>query len=291
MHYVLADDSVPFDGFTSARRPLGSAEKGFAYLAAALAKRHTVTVLNRTPYQLTAEGVEYRPLSEIQHRPMEADVVIAGRRPQLLGAVRRAKHRLLWVTAPPDYLTAPSNAALWPSFAPTLLFISALQQRQYGGPLPHRLLVPGVAPAFFPTEPSTITDGAIWAPPKTEERLAPHAVVTTHPLHGLAWLAEIWRRLIHPQMPEARLAVYSATLARGLRGEEIAPELQPVVERVKEAAAANLVVTDPRGDLGMAEVYRTARVHLYPGHPQDFGCWTLAETQAAGVPAVVWRNT
>lgn len=286
MHYVLADDSVPFDGFTSSRRPLGGAEKGLAQLAAALAKRHTVTVLNRTPYPVTAEGVDYKPLSELQSRPLEADVLIASRRPQLLGAVRKAKHRLLWVTAPPDYLDVPANAALWPSFTPTLLFVSSAQQRQYRGALPHRLLAPGVASTFFPPEP-VANDSAVWAPsPPAEMRNAPHAVVTTHPLHGLIWLSEIWRRLIHPRLPTARLAVYSATLAKGVRGEEIAPELEPVLAKVLEASSANVVVTDPVGDIGMADVYRTSRVHLYPGHPQDFGCWTLAESQASGVPAV-----
>jgi glycosyltransferase involved in cell wall biosynthesis len=287
MHYALIDDSVPFDSFTSGRRPLGGAEKGFARLAVALAKRHSVTVLNRTPYAVTGEGVDYRPLSDLQHRPLEADVVIAGRQPHLLGAVRKARHRLLWVTAAPGYLDAPANADLWASFMPTILFISAAQQRQYRGPLPHKLLAPGVSSTFFPREPSPETGGEAWAPTAPSlERQAPHAVITTHPLHGLIWLAEIWRRLIHPQMPEARCAVYSTTLAKGMRGEEVAPELQPVVERVREASAANMIVTDPLGDIGMADVYRAARVHLYPGHPQDFGCWTLAESQAAGVPAV-----
>jgi glycosyltransferase involved in cell wall biosynthesis len=59
-----------------------------------------------------------------------------------------------------------------------------------------------------------------------------------------------------------------------------------VLAKVMEASSANVVVTDPLGDTGMAGVYRTSRIHLYPGHPQDFGCWTLAESQAAGVPAV-----
>jgi glycosyltransferase involved in cell wall biosynthesis len=36
----------------------------------------------------------------------------------------------------------------------------------------------------------------------------------------------------------------------------------------------------------MAELYRSARVHLYPGHPDDMVCWTLMESQACGLPAV-----
>ena len=62
------------------------------------------------------------------------------------------------------------------------------------------------------TPAEALTDPAIWAgsprTPATADRgVPPHAVVTTHPLHGLVWITEIWRRLIHPQMNEARLAI------------------------------------------------------------------------------------
>src|SRR6185312_15495853 len=32
--------------------------------------------------------------------------------------------------------------------------------------------------------------------------------------------------------------------------------------------------------------FRAARVHLYPSQATDYACWTLAESQAAGLPAV-----
>jgi len=287
MHYVLADDSVPFDGHTSGRRPLGGAEKGFAQLAAALVRKgHDVTVLNRTPFALTTEAVDYRPLNEVDLRAEDADVLIAFRRPQLLGAARKARHRLLWVTAPPAYLDAEPNKTLWRSFSPTVLFISEAQRATYHGPLPNHLLMPGVAAPFYETPSSAASPWAPTPPETTPRTIPPHAIVTTHPLHGLAWLLEIWRRLINPQMPEARLVIYSATLSKGMRDEEIDPAIMPLVDRIKSVGHMNVVVSDPRGDQGMADVYRNSRVHLYPGHPQDFGCWTLAESQAAGVPAV-----
>jgi glycosyltransferase involved in cell wall biosynthesis len=299
MHYVLVDDSVPFDGYTSARRPLGGAEKAFASLAAALASRgHDVTVINRTPYPVTAEGVRYKPIEEIQQRPLEADVVLAFRQPSLLGAVRKAKHRLLWVVAAPDYLTASANKSYWESFKPTLLFVSAAQQQAYRGALPHRLLAPAVRATFY--EPITAPEldpypdvmgdpmGGTTAPAEPA-RVPPHAVVTTHPLHGLYWITEIWRRLIHPQLPEARLAVYSTVLAKGMRDEPVPENIQPILARVKQASDANVVVIDPRSDRGMAEVYRASRIHFYPGHEHDYACWTLMESQAAGTPAIA-RN-
>jgi hypothetical protein len=246
-----------------------------AALARSLAGRnHTVTVINRAAYATTAEGVRYLPLDEIHHRPLEADVLIASRQPRLLGAVRKAKHRLLWAVAAPGYLTAEANTPLWESFKPTVLFVSAAQQKAYGGALPHRLLPPGVTRLFHDAHAGD------------DRHVPPHAVATTHPLHGLAWLVEIWRRLVHPQMPEARLTLYSSLLAKGLRDEEVPEAIAPVLERVKLAAGANVVVAEPKNDAGMAEVYRASRIHFYPGHPHDYACWTLAESQAAGTPAV-----
>jgi glycosyltransferase involved in cell wall biosynthesis len=285
MHYVFIDDSVPFDGFTSGRRPLGGAEKAFASLAAAIAGRgHTVTALNRTPYPVIAEAVRYRPLDEIQGRPLDADVVVAFRQPSLLGTVRKAKHRLLWAVAQPDYLKAAANDRYWESFKPTLLFVSATQARGYDGPLSHRLLAPGVRSIFALAPP--VLERSPDAPAEPPAPKPPHVIVTTHPLHGLAWLTEIWRRLIHPQLPEARMAVYSSILAKGVRDEAVPEPIQPVLNRVRSAAEANVVVIDPLGDDGMAAAYRDSRIHLYPGHPQDYACWTLLESQAAGTPAI-----
>jgi len=281
MHYVFVDDSIPFDGYTPARRAVGGAEKALIGLAGALGGRgHTVTVLNRTPYAVTADGAFYQPLEDLRERPLEADVVIAFRQPALLGAVRKAKHRLLWAVAAPGYLEAAVHQPLWESFQATLLFSSASQRAAYRGHLNNRLLLPGVANAFHRAQ----DDEAVDAP--AAGSVPPHAVVTTHPLHGVAWITEIWRRLIHPQYQDARLVIYSSLLTKGLREEEIPEAIQPVLERVKAAQDANVVVADPRGDQGMAEVYQANRVHLYPGHAQDLTCWTLAESQASGTPAV-----
>ena len=37
----------------------------------------------------------------------------------------------------------------------------------------------------------------------------------------------------------------------------------------------------------MAVAYQDASVHLYPGHADDMGCFTLMESQASGCPAVI----
>jgi glycosyltransferase involved in cell wall biosynthesis len=292
MHYVLIDDSIAFDGYTSARRPLGGAEKAFASLGGALVKRgHSVTVLNRIQYPTWCEGAKWRPLDDPQ-LTTEADVVIAFRKPGLLGTVRQAKQRLLWVVGAADYLNAKGVTDFFESLDPKVVFATAAQKLSYKGNSPTAVIAPGVRNTFYepPTnEMEPLHEVGVESeaqPPAAPTIPPPHAVVTTHPQQGLAWLIDIWTKIIHPQMPQARLAVYSAALHKGTKGEEIAPELKPVLELVQSVANKNVVIVEPRSDRGMADDYRASRVHLYPSFSQDIACWTLQESQATGLPAV-----
>src|SRR5437764_1336934 len=136
MRYVLVDDSIAYDGYTPIRRALGGPEKAVVSLATALQLRgHEVNVINRTTYAHMADGAYYTPFGD-SVLPKSADVVIAMRKPALLGAVRQAKHRLLWVIGASDYLNAAANQALWDSFKPTVLFVGPAQARTYTGKLP-----------------------------------------------------------------------------------------------------------------------------------------------------------
>ncbi len=300
MQYVFVDDSpLQYDGYTNLRRAIGGAEKAVGGLASALAERgHEVKVINRTTYAHMADGAYYTPFGD-SWAPKAANVVIAMRKPALLGHLRTVKHRLLWVTGVPDYLAAEANAPLWESFNPGLIFLSDLQRRSYKGKLKSLVVTPGIRSAYFELP-------IVHEPDPHEEALnpelyaarqavlaampsgppGPNAIVTSHPLHGLSWLIDLWTTRIHPAMPAARLSIFSASLGKAQRGEEIAEDLAPVFAQVQAAADKNVAIAEPISDDGMAAVYRTARVHLYPGHQQDFACWTLGESQTAGLPAV-----
>ena len=316
MRYVFVDDStLNYDGYTPMRRPVGGAEKGVIGLASALqARGHEVKVINRVSYAHMAEGAYYTPFGDSM-APKSADVLIALRKPQLMGTLRAATHRLLWVVGGPDYLSAAANEPLYDSFEASLLFIGENQKRAYKGKVRSAVITPGVRSVYYePPAPPTlmpsytpddyhtdpVADEARQAAQKAAEEEAvanagppplppPHAIVTTHPLQGLGWLVDVWTRLIHPQMPSARLAVYSAVLGKGIKGEEVPANVMPILAQVMAAAGANVVVVDPMNDEGMAAAYRASRVHLYPGDAQDYACWTLGESQATGLPAVA-RN-
>jgi hypothetical protein len=270
MHITLVDDSIPFDGFTSSSRPLGGAEKAFASLAGALGGiGHDVHVYNRTSFPLLIEGAHWETLNKAF--PTRTDVLIAFRKPSLLSAVRLAGKRLLWVTASARQLE-PARKAI-ESFRPALIFLGATQLAAWRNKedLPAYALAPAVRQDYFADIPAALAE-------------RPTAVVTTHPSHGLDWLLDRWTLQIQPTVPSARLVIVSSLLDKGRAGGEIADEMRPLLERAMAAEGVEIML--PGGDQTMATLYRSARVHLYPGHPDDMACWTLMESQACGLPCV-----
>lgn len=273
MRIALFDDSIEFDGYLPDSFPLGGAEKAFASLASALAGRgHDVSVYNRCSYALTIEGASWKTWDG--RRPLETDVLIAFRRPSLLLEVRKAAHRVLWVTAPPEYLDKPAARKLLASVEPTVVLIGATQAARWHGPkVPTAVIEPGVRTPYLAEGAALTAD-------------TPTAVTTTHPRHGLDWLLDLWVERIHPAVPKAELHVYSALLARSRVGGDVPEEFRPLLAKAEAAVEKGVRIREPLGDNAMSLAYRAARVHLYPGHRDDMACWTLAESQACGLPAV-----
>lgn len=272
MHITLVDDSISFDGFSPANRPLGGAEKAFASLAGALVRRgHDVHVYNRARFPLVIEGAHWETLDK--DFPAKTDVLVAFRKPSLLGSVRLSGRRVLWATASGRQLELARKAL--DSFTPAIVFQGLAQTQGFKdkGNLPLAVIAPGVRPEFCLAADNQPDD-------------VPTAVVTTHPAHGLSWLLDLWASVIRPAVPNARLLLVSSVLAKAVDGDDVPEELQAVAAKAVAAAPHGVEITRPRHDGGMAEIYRKARVHLYPGHAEDMACWTLAESQACGLPAV-----
>ena len=274
MDIVIADDSFAFDGTTPLNQPLGGAEKAIAGLAAGLAARgHRVTVLNRTAVAVDHAAVAWRPLDG--DRPASCDLLIAARRPVLLDAVATAGRRLLWVAGSALYLKEPGHAEPLARHADArLVFFGETHRGSWHGD-PERVAIvpPGIARCYREAGPMTP-----YHPPR--------AVVTTHPRMDLDWLIELWVRAIAPRAADAELLIYSGALAAAAAGGAVADDLAAVFRAARDAADAGVRPVRPLADPDMAEAYRTARAHLYPGHAKEVYAATLAESQATGLPAV-----
>lgn len=274
MHITLVDDSIPFDGYTASSRPLGGAEKGFAALAGALARRgHTVAVFNRCRWSMFIEGAQWETFEG--KKPLLTDLLIALRKPELLSFVRQAKRRVLWHTAPGRMLEKKATRAHLADLKPTVLLCSEAQAEGWRADgLKVALLPPALKSDFL-------------AAAETAPDQPPTAIVTTHPAHGLPWLVDLWVKKIRPLAPEARLHIHSTTLAKMAEGGGVEPGLEDLAAQILAAQGDGIEVLRPHGDALMAAAYRQAAVHLYPGHPDDGTAFTLMESQACGTPAVL----
>jgi hypothetical protein len=196
MHVVFADESIDFDGFSPASRPLDGPEKAVANLATALAMRgHDVTVFNRCSTPVTAFAVRWEPMNGV--RPSDADALIAVRHPRLLDFVPNAKCRLLWMTGRADPFDADTRQQL-DRHRPRVVLMSVAQRDAWSdaAALETAIIAPGIAPSYL--------DEAPMAPQEPV-----HALVTAHPLAGLDWLLKLWTDKIYPEVPGAELHLYS----------------------------------------------------------------------------------
>lgn len=274
MQITLVDDSIPFDGFTASSRAMGGAEKAFAALPGALARRgHTVTVYNRCRWSLFIEGAQWHTLED--HKPLATDVLIAFRKPTLLGFVRQAKRRVLWTTAPAHLLERSAGGASLRDLRPHLLMTAKVQA---AGWEPR-----GMTCSVMPPAVKNDYLGGTAATPVQP----PRAVVTTHPRHGLGWLMDLWCQRIRPAVPDAELHIFSMVLAKAAEGNPVDDSLRTLADRVLAARGHGVTVHKPGSDAAMAQAFREARIHLYPGHDDDTTAFTLMESQACGVPAVL----
>lgn len=272
MHITFVDDSIPFDGFTASARALGGAEKAFAALPGALARRgHTVTVYNRCRWSLFIEGCQWEPIDD--KKPLTTDMLVAFRKPALLEFVRQARSRVLWTTATPRQLERAVPGLK--DYKPFLLLSSRAQAEGVN--------LRGLSAALMP--PAVKSD--FLAERLTARAVPPRAVVTTHPSHGLDWLLTLWLERIRPSVPAAELHILSMALSKAAEGGAVDEELRPLAERVLAAREHGIVIQRPGGDGQMAQLYGEAQVHLYPGHAADTTAFTLMESQAAGLPAVL----
>ncbi len=274
MRIVLIDDSIPFDGGTPAVRPLGGAEKAFAQLASALAARgHDVTAINRCEEMENIDGVQWLPWDS--PRPPGADVLIAHRKPALLGELSDAGKMVLWVWSHPKMLNEPPNQAVLERHKPVVTFVSTYQRRLWKSWRDFReaVVAPGIGESYLaePAEPAA----------------KPIAVVTTHPLHGMQRIIRLWRERIRPKCENAELQLFSASLAKAAMEGKVPERLEDVFEEARDGAADGVIIKAPGGDDAMAAAYRAARVHLYPVISGEMYGSTIAESQAVGLPAVV----
>lgn len=283
MNLCFIDDSIPFDGHTPGQWAMDGMQRAIASLAPALARRgHDVTVVCRTTMDRWIEGVRWVPHDSVLKTSY--DLVVACRKPSLFerfAETLQAKRRLLWWTADPTSLTNQALAAGLREWNVDLMLVGAVQRQRYHGMQTAFVVAPGVERVFLPQSQDPLADKIV------DPVGGPVAIVTGHPDHGLETLIELWKTRIRPEVPTAQLHIYSSLLSKPEAvGAPVPDAYTALYDTILAAAQSGVHVRTPKDQAGMARVYQTARVHLHVGHGQEFACWTIAESQACGLPVV-----
>lgn len=259
MSILFLDDTIDFGPDDLDRLPLDGPQRALAHLATALADvGQTVIVRCRGNRSGQYGAVQWQGL-DAGDIPEDVTVAVAVADPALFARI--------WPTGLPSGVTP----VLW-RFAASPAVSS----------VPNMIVLDSRAGAFGADGAQAFAPGVadVFAPPVSEGAdHAPVAVTTTHPDLGLAELVDLWCGHIASKRPAARLHVYSM----GLSGSGASG---PLAERIR-TANAGIEIRAPLGERGMADVYRQARVHLFPEQAADGACQALRESQACGVPALV----
>lgn len=237
-------------------RALGGTESGTIHLASALAARgHRVDVVYGGD-ELDHRGVAWRAVA----RPVRYDLAIVNRWARFFDRVE-ATRKAVWMHNTVNLIWSLSRRD-FPAIVrhrPVAVVLSRHQEGRLSRLLPYsgRVLIRhGVAADFLEC-------GTRRTPPP------PTAIWASQPYRNLDWTLDVWRRLIRPAVPEARLHVHEpgGLLTRGDRGDGI-------------------IVAGSMTEWELAQAFGRARVLLYPGHGNETFCNVAAQATCCGTPTV-----
>jgi glycosyltransferase involved in cell wall biosynthesis len=273
---IFADTTRRYDGRSLDTEPLGGTESSVIRLAQELARRsHDVTVYSNCAAPIEHEGVHWRPIATAA--PAACDIYVAIQHPYLLGFVKRARRRVIWVLWQPNHLKHYKQIWRMWWYRPVPVLMSLHQVRIYSPFLPRR------SPDIV--LPLGLPDDVRGGPPLAAP--PPRAIFASNPQRNLCRLVEIWAEAVLPRVPDAVLDVYGV---HGLTADADAWDawggtLLPAGMPARVQRSVRVHPTATRSELIAA--MRASRVMLYLGHKVEAFCLALAEAQALGVPAVV----
>lgn len=276
MLVTILDKNHKYDGSSINNKPLDGALKSIILLSEALASiGHVVRVYNNCEGPKVINNVSWNKIDKFD--ASHSDVWLVHNDPKLLDLIPSKDKKILWLTSSGLKLARPENFSITMKHKPTLI----IQGENHVNSIPEGLksldatIIPAGQSKYFIENEDLFPS------------VTPKALVTSHPLMGLDWIIDIWSKYIHTKLPWAELHVYSHSLYRAVSGEEVPDAYNEIVNIVKKNLRYNVKVNIPKIDKLLINEIRDFRVHLYPSHKFEVSAFSLSETQALGMPAIV----
>ena len=278
MLVTFLDDSYTFDGSTKDNHPLGGSEKSLILLAESLATiGHIVRVFNNCEHRTVINNVSWNPIKNM--KATHSDVWIVHNNPLLFNQIDNNTKKILWLTKSGLKLVQPQYFSITMKHRPTLVY----QGENHLDSIPDAVksldaaMIPPAIPDYYLNQAELVPS------------VTPIALVTSHPLMGLEWLLDVWHKKIHTKLPWAELHVFSNILSKFIEGKNISERYNAIIKKIEDKEKFNIRIKKPLIDKDMVSKIKNMRVHLYPSHDSEVSAFTLSESQALGLPAVV-RN-
>ena len=274
---VLLIDQDNFSYNDLEQKPLAGTMSGFIQLVRAFEKLNCkVIVRTSSDEEYTNELVEWKKLGT-KIKEKDVDLFIVNRFPKLFSYFPKGKNKVLWMRNEGGYLYRWKHAKLMLRYWPKLAFTSYYHKGTYASFMPggKRLVIPHGLDSDLISSINTDTDRQL------------KVAFTSNPLRSLDWLVDLWIKEIHPKVPEAELHVFSSHKTYGKWGEKVKHLMIPVLEKVKSAKGANVILRDPLPKKDLLNELSHYRAMFYRGDKAETFCFAVAEAQAMGLPCVV----
>lgn len=252
-----------FTGVDIRQQGAGGIVSGTILLAEALVRQgHRVRVFNDLDAAVSYEGVDYCPWEKSVS--IEADLVVSNNTAEPFGRVSAGK-KVVWQRNKTSLIRAWKRRELGELFRsrPHLVVLSNNALRN--------------TPFFFPYQSRTVIPHAVEDPfleQSSESSIpAPKAFFASRPSRNLSWVIEVWKELIQPRCPEAELHICSSYDSSWS-------------DQYEDLDKYNILCRGCLPKLELAELMRTSRVLLYPGHESETGCQVALQSIGSGTPIV-----
>ncbi len=281
MHKVLfIDDGIEFDSKLVRQKAFGGAEIAFVSLVEALAKiNFKVTVYNNCKHNGLINRVLWKKLNNDINNE-DFDTLVVNRGDKYLNFRPECKKRFFWIHNPANYLLKFRYLSKLLLNKFTIIFSSQYHHDTYPNWAPaKKIIIPyGLDELFFKKEKIK------------RSALKPIAIFTSNPLRKLDWLLNLWENRIFPNVPSAKLYIFSGHSTYGKFGEKHSLKINRILLKAKKLKKKGVILNKPIKRSMLFSKITKSRLFLYGSSIDETFCMSAAESQILCTPGVVMNS-
>ena len=120
--------------------------------------------------------------------------------------------------------------------------------------------------------------------------LKPIAIFTSNPLRKLDWLLNLWENRIFPNVPSAKLYIFSGHSTYGKFGEKHSLKINRILLKAKKLKKKGVILNKPIKRSMLFSKITKSRLFLYGSSIDETFCMSAAESQILCTPGVVMNS-